>query len=91
MSPFPGRALPLESARINPSHWVFPIHIRPTTVGRAERLRTGLRGDIPMQEEYVVPELKLVGNASEVVLGGIGVGGDISGMWTLGVMEFEED
>ncbi len=44
-----------------------------------------------MQEEYTVPELKLVGNTSEVVLGGIGVGADIMGMWTFGVMEFEED
>jgi len=44
-----------------------------------------------MQEEYVVPELKLVGNASDVVLGNIGLGGDIMGMWTSGVMEFQED
>ena len=44
-----------------------------------------------MQEEYIVPELKPVGNASEVVLGGIGVGGDIMGMWIFGVMEFEKD
>ena len=50
-----------------------------------------LRGDIPMQEEYAVPELKLVGNAGEVVLGGIGLGTDIAGMWTYGVMEFQED
>ena len=44
-----------------------------------------------MQEEYIVPELNLVGNASEVVLGGIGVGGDILGMWVDGGMEFQED
>ena len=44
-----------------------------------------------MQEEYIVPELKLVGNASEVVLGGIGVGADIAGMYVFGVMEFEKD
>jgi hypothetical protein len=44
-----------------------------------------------MHEEYVAPELKLVGNASEVVLGGIGLGADIAGMWTPGVMEFQED
>lgn len=44
-----------------------------------------------MQEEYVVPELKVVGNASEVVQGGIGLGGDIAGMWIYGVMEFQED
>jgi hypothetical protein len=50
-----------------------------------------LRGDIQMQEEYIVPELKLVGNASEVVLGGIGVGADIMGMWTAGVMAFQQD
>ena len=44
-----------------------------------------------MQEEYSVPELKLVGNASEIVRGGIGVGADILGMWVDGVMEFQED
>ena len=44
-----------------------------------------------MQEEYIVPELKLVGNASEVVLGGIGVGADICSMYTFGVMEFHQD
>lgn len=44
-----------------------------------------------MEEQYVVPELKLVGNASEVVLGGIGLGADIACMWTPGVMEFQED
>jgi|GEM_PF-3006677 len=44
-----------------------------------------------MQEEYIVPELTLVGNASEVVLGGIGVGADIAGLWTDGVMEFQQD
>ncbi len=44
-----------------------------------------------MQEEYIVPELKFVGNASEVVLGGIGVGADIMCMFTSGVMEFQED
>ena len=44
-----------------------------------------------MQEEYTVPELKLVGNASDVVQGGIGLGGDIMGMWSWGVMEFQED
>jgi hypothetical protein len=44
-----------------------------------------------MQEEYIVPELKLVGNASEVVQGGIGVGGDIMSMYVFGVMEFEQD
>jgi len=44
-----------------------------------------------MQEEYIVPELKLVGNASDVVLGGMGVGADIACQWTFGVMEFQED
>jgi hypothetical protein len=44
-----------------------------------------------MHEEYTVPELKLVGNASDVVLGGVGFGADILGMWTFGVMEFQED
>jgi len=44
-----------------------------------------------MQDEYIVPELKLVGNASEVVQGGIGVGADIMSMWIAGVLEFQED
>ena len=44
-----------------------------------------------MQEEYIVPELKLVGNATEVVLGGVGVGSDMVGMWSPGIMEFQED
>ena len=44
-----------------------------------------------MQEEYIVPELKLVGNASEVVLGMAGFGNDIACMYTYGVMEFLED
>jgi hypothetical protein len=50
-----------------------------------------LRGDLQMQEEYIVPGLKLAGNASEVVLGGVGVGADILGMWVDGVMESQED
>jgi hypothetical protein len=32
-----------------------------------------------MEEQYAVPELKLVGETSEVVLGGLGGGGDIGG------------
>jgi hypothetical protein len=44
-----------------------------------------------MQEEYTVPELKLVGNASDVVLGTVGFGNDIACMFTYGVMEFLED
>jgi len=44
-----------------------------------------------MQEEYIVPEVKLVGSVSEIVRGGIGVGDDMAGLWTYGVMEFQED
>ena len=44
-----------------------------------------------MQEEYIVPELTLVGNASDVVLGGYGPGADLSCQWAWGVMEFHED
>jgi hypothetical protein len=44
-----------------------------------------------MQEQYVVPELRLVGDASEVVQGGIGLGSDIFGMWASSEMEFPED
>jgi hypothetical protein len=58
---------------------------------RSRKAEDILRGDIQMQEEYIVPELKLVGNASEVVQGGVGVGADICCMWTFGVMEFQED
>ncbi|MGD1093650.1 MAG: hypothetical protein ABSB35_16885 [Bryobacteraceae bacterium] len=33
-----------------------------------------------MEEQYVVPELKLVGETSEVVLGGSDVGGEYDGL-----------
>jgi hypothetical protein len=59
--------------------------------GRSRKAEDTLRGDIQMQDEYIVPELKLVGNASEVVQGGIGVGADIMSMWIAGVLEFQED
>jgi hypothetical protein len=43
------------------------------------------------REQYATPQLKLVGETNDVVLGGIGLGGDISGMWTELEMEFQED
>jgi hypothetical protein len=43
------------------------------------------------QEQYVVPELKLVGETDDVVLGGLGSGGDIWGMYQYSEMEFEAD
>jgi len=44
-----------------------------------------------MQEQYVVPELKLVGEASEVVLGGFGGGGDIGGEFQPPSSQFDTD
>jgi hypothetical protein len=43
------------------------------------------------REQYVTPQLKLVGETNDVVLGGLGLGGDIVGMWAYGEMEFHED
>ena len=44
-----------------------------------------------MQEQYMAPELKLVGGASEVVLGSTRIGFDFMGQMNPGVMEFETD
>jgi hypothetical protein len=44
-----------------------------------------------MQDQYVAPELKLVGEASEVVLGCPGPGGDMIGESIVGDMEFQAD
>jgi hypothetical protein len=44
-----------------------------------------------MEEQYVVPELKLVGETSEVVLGGVGGGGDVGGEWQPPLAQFETD
>jgi hypothetical protein len=44
-----------------------------------------------MQDQYVVPELKLVGEASEVVLGMPGPGGDLIGEAIVAEMEFQAD
>lgn len=43
------------------------------------------------QEQYVAPELKLVGETNDVVLGGLGAGGDIWGMYWIPGMEFESE
>ena len=43
-----------------------------------------------MNEKYEAPELTLIGEASEVVLGVNGVSGDL-GMQTEGDFEFEQD
>jgi len=42
-------------------------------------------------EQYAAPELKLVGEADEVVLGGLGIGYDIWGQYGYAEMEFEAD
>ena len=44
-----------------------------------------------MQEQYIAPELKLVGNATQVVLGFFGSGGDADGCEQTPDMEFETD
>jgi hypothetical protein len=44
-----------------------------------------------MQDQYVAPELKLVGEASEVVLGMPGPGGDLIGEAIVAEMEFQAD
>lgn len=43
------------------------------------------------EEPYVMPELKLVGDTSEVVLGSMGVGFDYLGQSLPGGKEFEVD
>lgn len=44
-----------------------------------------------MQEQYTAPQLKLVGNASEVILGVIHVGDDFLSEILVTDMEFAED
>jgi hypothetical protein len=44
-----------------------------------------------MHEEYVEPELKLAGEASEVVKGSQGAGVDLDAMLLFHGMEFEDD
>jgi len=44
-----------------------------------------------MQDRYVAPELRLVGEADEVVLGIAGVGADALGELIVGDMEFLAD
>jgi hypothetical protein len=44
-----------------------------------------------MHDRYVAPELKLVGEADEVVLGMAGVGGDLLGEQIVGDLEFLPD
>lgn len=44
-----------------------------------------------MQEQYTAPQLKLVGNASEVILGTLHVGDDIVNQILVPDMEFAED
>jgi hypothetical protein len=43
------------------------------------------------KEPYMIPELKLVGDTSEVVLGSMRVGMDYIGEYVPGGMEFETD
>jgi hypothetical protein len=44
-----------------------------------------------MQEQYVAPELKLVGETNEVVLGAMRIGGDLYSELMSDDMEFETD
>ena len=44
-----------------------------------------------MQEQYAAPELKLVGEATQVVRGFFGSGGDIDGCEETPDMEFDSD
>jgi hypothetical protein len=43
------------------------------------------------REQYTAPELKVVGNAEEVILGSGGVGNDIRGEILVAELEFEAD
>jgi len=43
------------------------------------------------REQYSTPQLKLVGETDQVVLGGLGLGSDITGMWAPSEIEFQED
>ena len=44
-----------------------------------------------MQEQYMMPELRIVGKANEVVLGSLGVGGDIRDELLIPDSEFQTD
>ena len=44
-----------------------------------------------MQDQYVAPELKLIGEAADVVLGIPGGGGDYLGDVIVGDLEFQQD
>jgi hypothetical protein len=44
-----------------------------------------------MQEQYIAPELKMVGMAAEVVLGSTGIGFDFFGEMMPHRMEFETE
>jgi hypothetical protein len=44
-----------------------------------------------MQEQYTAPQLKLVGNAHEVILGSLFVGDDFLSQILVTDMEFAED
>jgi hypothetical protein len=44
-----------------------------------------------MQEQYTAPQLKLVGNANEVILGSLAGGDDFLSQILLPEMEFAED
>jgi hypothetical protein len=44
-----------------------------------------------MQQQYIEPELRLVGGASEVVLGSTGIGTDFFGEQMPHSMEFEAE
>jgi hypothetical protein len=44
-----------------------------------------------MKEQYAAPDLKLVGDAHDVVLGSLGVGNDMWGQVLAFSMEFADD
>ena len=44
-----------------------------------------------MQDMYIEPELKLAGEATEVVQGSLAAGPDLCAMFLVEEMEFEED
>jgi hypothetical protein len=58
---------------------------------RAQTLVQPNKETTKMQEQYVAPELKLVGNAADVVLGSTGAGGDYMAEAIIEDMEFEAD
>lgn len=44
-----------------------------------------------MQEDYLTPEVQLIGYAEDLVLGGFGFGTDFSGEWQAAASEFDDD